>query len=77
MYRYLMKAIISWRKSDNDFPWVSAHVTGFNIGAPTECASNILHASDHLPPYVAMACDFLFDVMTWSYLILRAITSNP
>ncbi len=28
-------------KSDNAFPWVSAHISGFNIGAPIEYAHSI------------------------------------
>ena len=43
------------------FQWVSANISGFNIGAPIEYAYSILHVSDHLPPYVAMAYGFLFD----------------
>ncbi len=33
-------------KSDNAFPWVSAHISGFNIVAPIEHAYSILHVSD-------------------------------
>ncbi len=36
-------------KSDNAFPWVSAHIYGSNIGAPIEDEHSILHVSDHLP----------------------------
>ncbi len=48
-----------------DFQWVSAHISGFNIGAPTEYAHSILHVSDHLPPYV----------MTWAIPAIHEINA--
>ncbi len=39
------------------FKWESPHISGFYIGAPIEYAHSILHVSDHLPPYVGIACD--------------------
>ena len=41
--------IIRISKSDNAFPWLSAHISIFTIGAPTEYAHSTLHVSDHLP----------------------------
>ncbi len=41
--------IVRISKSNNAFPCVSAHISIFNIGAPTEYAQSILHVSDHLP----------------------------
>ena len=34
-------------KSDNAFPWVSAHISGSNIGAPIEYVHSILHVHTH------------------------------
>ena len=36
-------------KSDNAFPWISAHISGFNIGAPIKYANSIPHVSDKCP----------------------------
>lgn len=58
--RFVTLCSQSW-KSDTGNSWVSAHIYSFNIGAPIEYAHNILHVSDHLPPYVAIACGFWFD----------------
>ncbi len=33
------------------FQWVSAHISGFNIGAPIEYAHSILHVSDTSNPW--------------------------
>ncbi len=44
-------------KGDSAFLWISAQP----IGAPIEYVRNILHVSDHVPWYVAIACGFLFE----------------
>ncbi len=37
------------------FRWVSAHISGFNIGAPIQYAHSILHVSDHLKSMIALS----------------------
>ncbi len=34
-------------KGNNAFPWISARIYDFNIGAPIECAHSILHVTGH------------------------------
>ncbi len=41
----ICQKILGMPKSNNAFPWVSAHISGFNIGAPNEYACNILQWS--------------------------------